>query len=277
MSLPAQSPQGDRSTLPRKAALFNSLKANFVAAAQTPPTLVLAPAPSTAPTPTPAAPVLPVAPPKEEEELINKLFNADAAPAPSTGAVPVLSPVAPQVSQKPSQTQEEKEEFSTEFLSSLLPEEEAPSLVAALPTAVAQAASTSLNPAQPKGSTVKEAGPVLATSEAPQLDIAAGVQFVESEPRAEISPEVESFLTQVENHQEQLPQEVVIADQQLGDISVQPMAQPVIVLPITQEMEKEAAHKSSSFSIRWLVEWSHKMMKIFAGRIVYKPESARES
>lgn len=86
----------------------------------------------------------------------------------------------------------------------------------------------------------------------------------------EISPEVESYLQEVISHHEQLPQEIVINNQ---DVQVQPPAQPlrpVIILPITQEVEVEGAKKSTSWSVRWLVEWSRRLMKMFAGKVVYQ-------
>lgn len=103
-------------------------------------------------------------------------------------------------------------------------------------------------------------------------DAARGVQQVEVEPTPEISPEVESYLQKVEDHTEMAPKEIVIADgTQTSPVDHQYPSQPVVVLPITQEEEKEGAKKSPKFSIRWLVEWSRRLMKMFIGKIIYRP------
>ena len=243
MSSSAQSPQGDQTAQAPKKALFSALRSNFAVGGALPPrqTPIASPKPATV-TPAPADPVpvpLPPEPKVEPEET--------------------EEPKQTEQPQPPEEPKEEKEEIS--------------SLAAAVPTAVAQvaaqAAEDSLNPSHAVGGSVKEAGPIPTTSEAPQVDVTPGVQYVETE-RAEISPEVEAFLEQVENHHEQLPQEVVIAKESGGDAVVQPLPQPVIVLPLTQEVEKKGAHKNPGFSVRWLVEWSHKMIKMFAGRVVYR-------
>lgn len=123
--------------------------------------------------------------------------------------------------------------------------------------------------AQGGSSTQKERAASGALQETP-TDTTVGVQVVEQERTPEISPELEKFIQKVEDHQEQLPQEIVIADaQHAGQIAQHAAAQPVIVLPITPELEQVGARKSPRFSLRWLVEWSRKIMKMFVGRVVY--------
>lgn len=98
---------------------------------------------------------------------------------------------------------------------------------------------------------------------------ATGVAEVEKS--AEIPPEVSEYLTRVEDHAQTLPQQIVVEGDQM---SVQPShapVTPVIVLPITPDDEAKAKGKSPAFSIAWLVEWSHKIIKMFLGKVVYKP------
>ncbi len=140
----------------------------------------------------------------------------------------------------------------------------------ALGSAVPMAVQQTLNPPNATGSTVKEAKEPSFTIEKPGIDQVPGLQYVEEEPQHELPPEVEEYVKEVENHQEQIPSEVVVADHQAPQQSTHYLAKPVIVLPITPEIEKKGAHKSSSFSVRWLVEWSRKIMKMFRGQIVYK-------
>ena len=144
-------------------------------------------------------------------------------------------------------------------------------MASAIPLAVDQATDT-LNPPTPTGSaTAKEHTQPGFTIERPSVDV-PGVQLVEqldAPEHGELPPEVESYIEHVANHHEQLPAEIVIADQQSVPTNTQYLAKPVIVLPITPEVEKVGAHKATTFSVRWLVEWSRKIMKIFSGRVVY--------
>lgn len=68
------------------------------------------------------------------------------------------------------------------------------------------------------------------------------------------------------------PPEVVIADgSQTQPAERNYPAQPVVVLPITPAEEKTGERKNPKFSVRWLVEWSRKLMKMFTGKVVYRP------
>jgi hypothetical protein len=148
------------------------------------------------------------------------------------------------------------------------PPSELETIAAAIPAAV-QAADT-LNPASPSGSVAKESPNLTFSVEKPVIDQIPGMQVVENEKNHELPPEVEGFIKSVENHQDQIPQEIVIADQTTGQTTPRYLAQPVIVLPITPEVEKLGGKKSPNFSVRWLVEWSHRLMKMFSGRVIYR-------
>jgi hypothetical protein len=101
-------------------------------------------------------------------------------------------------------------------------------------------------------------------------DLNGGVQAVERERTPEVPPEVESFLQHVQNNAAKLPEEIVIADnQEISKVTHHPKT-PVLVLPISPEEEKLGRTKSPKLSVRWLVEWSHKMMKKFSGKVVYR-------
>lgn len=157
-------------------------------------------------------------------------------------------------------------------------------LAAAIPLAVDQSTQT-LNPQQATASSFKEVvPPTPAVAEQPQasmVESAAATPAVEVSGSSagyqevgpvspEIPPEITAYLQEVKNHQEQLPHEIVVNN---DDISLQPTAaplRPVVVLPITPEVEKAGARKSPTMSIRWLVEWSRRLMKMFTGKIVYQ-------
>lgn len=127
-------------------------------------------------------------------------------------------------------------------------------------------------PANPT-STRKEATEAVGIDQV-AVEAARGVQQVELERQMEIPPEVEGYLQQVEDHKDTAPKEVVIADgSQTAPADHQYPAQPVVVLPITAEEEKIGAKKSPKFSIRWLIEWSQRLMKMFTGKVIYRPVS----
>ncbi len=138
---------------------------------------------------------------------------------------------------------------------------------------VALQATDTLNPQQPTGgSTFKEVAPA-ATPDVVAPDAMGSIQYVEQEPSPELSPEVESFLERVEVQTQEQPQEIVIAD---GSTNVSTTthhpSQPVIVLPITPAIEHEGKNKSPHWSIRWLVEWSQRIIKAFSGKVIYRQQ-----
>lgn len=140
------------------------------------------------------------------------------------------------------------------------------------PQAVAGAINQSTNTLNPSNPT-RSAKEKLATSssiDTAPIDAGGGVMLVEHEKMPEIPVEVESFLHRVEDHQDQAPQEIVIADGTVETSKANYPSTPVVVLPITQDEDKEGQKKSLKFSLRWLVEWSHKVIKLFAGKAIYK-------
>lgn len=99
------------------------------------------------------------------------------------------------------------------------------------------------------------------------------VAEAESIPEPELSPEVSAYIQKVTHQRPQVHTVQVHHD----DISLDPpvdaaQPQPVVVLPISSQDQVEGSKKSTQFSIRWLVEWSQKMMKVFVGKAVYRDD-----
>ncbi len=111
------------------------------------------------------------------------------------------------------------------------------------------------------------------TAAAAPVEAGANIQYVEQEKTPELPPEVEGYLQHVEDNADQAPEEIVIADATSTPLAPKYPKQSVVVLPITPEVEEEGAKKNTSFSIRWLVEWSRKLMKVFSGTIIYREDS----
>lgn len=140
-----------------------------------------------------------------------------------------------------------------------------------LPTVVQQSTDT-LNPSY-AGPSAKETLEGTTSPDVKAIDAGAGVQYVEQERNPEIPVEVESFIQKIDDNQDQLPTEIVIAD---GTV---PVPQPhfpthkVVVLPITPEIEAVGDKKDPSWSVKWLVEWSQKIMKMFTGHVIYRQDN----
>lgn len=147
--------------------------------------------------------------------------------------------------------------------------EETGELAQVLPSAILTATNT-LNPVTPT-TTAKESEGLKSPDKSNQAEAGTGIQAVEVEKNPELPPEVEGFINKVEQQADQLPKEIVIADAIKNLPQHHPLPkQPVIILPITPEIEKAGATKSPKFSVRWLVEWSRRIMKMFVGKVIYR-------
>ena len=111
---------------------------------------------------------------------------------------------------------------------------------------------------------------IVKSPDAQASETASGQQVVEFEKNPEISPEVAEYVQRVEDHADQLAEPIVVDGQQLSTNQHHHPTQPVIVLPISTADEKKARFKSVKFSIKWLVEFSHKIIKEFVGSVIYR-------
>ncbi len=102
-------------------------------------------------------------------------------------------------------------------------------------------------------------------------ELPADIQYVEEEKSPELPPEVESYIQHVEEAAQVAPQKIVVA-QEPSTLPNAPVAPPRIVkvLPLTKAQEEMGLRKNTSFSIRWLVEFGHKIAKALVGQVVYK-------
>jgi len=131
-------------------------------------------------------------------------------------------------------------------------------------------ASDPLNPPQASHASAKEKLTSASSLDQDSPDSSTGIQYVEQEKIPEIPVEVESYLQKVEDNADDQLHEIVIADGTAEVAGTAYPSRPVIILPITQAMEDEGEKKSPKFSLRWLVEWSQKIIKIFAGKVIYR-------
>lgn len=246
-----------------KKKMMSDLRATFIQNGTT--TITNNPAPSNfVPPVPPTSPTSVVEPPREElpdldilEQAITQAEQAQSQPIP-----PVLEQPIPVV--EPELTPEVA--LESQALDQSLPQEVA-SIAQAVP-GVALDQTDTLNPIA-VSSPIKEQEPKVSIQE---LNINTTASEVEPNHEMEMPVEVESYLERVTDHQDQLPSEIVIADDG-ADISIKTYpSKPVVVLPISQKEEKEGEKKSTAFSVRWLVEFSRKLMKAFSGAVIYREE-----
>lgn len=160
----------------------------------------------------------------------------------------------------------------------VLEETEASALFAAIPPQALPQATEQLwqqnQPAgQPTGAAQKESAAPWSVESA--IDASGGVLSTpEQERQPEISPEVESYLQQVEETQTAPVDELAKLIPEIATKPEPKSTELVRVLPVTKDAAAAGRKKSAKFSIRWLVEWSDKIVKMFKGKAIYRtPDS----
>jgi hypothetical protein len=129
----------------------------------------------------------------------------------------------------------------------------------------------SQQPVNPVSSPNKEAQPAVSTGEA-GAERAQAQAAVEHAPSRELEPAVEEFIQEVEHSPDQLPKEIVVSG---NAVTVQPQhvaAQPVIVLPITQQTYQAGKKDPVDSSRRWLSTWVDKIIAMLGGKVVFQPQ-----
>lgn len=159
----------------------------------------------------------------------------------------------------------ENQDEALQLLEQVLTEVESSAQV--VPQVIAEATDT-LNIPAATSARRPEQGAFATPDIAPEL--ASHLQAVEVEPVPELSPEVEGYLEAVKDHTKQQPEEIVIADGSLPSQHTNVPAKKVVVLPISEEEVKVGHKKSTTWSIKWLVSWSERLIKMFKGAVVYR-------
>lgn len=205
----------------------------------------------------PPAPAQVVSPAQPTQSVPQPVSSVVSPEPPTTQSTPVI----------PTPTPSQDDELA--LLDQILAEAEqtAPQ---AVPTAMLQSVADATQALTPKTGTGGKETIGAAAGAKNVVEAGGSTQYVEYEPNPELPPEVEGYLNKAEQHSDQAPPEIVIADSAAAlPTDRQLPSQPVVVLPITPEVEKIGMSKPPQFSIRWLVEWSHKIMKMFVGNVIY--------
>lgn len=150
----------------------------------------------------------------------------------------------------------------------------------AVPQAMVDLAQSTLNPANATGARgTKEVQAQTAALENLVNEL-PGAQSVEQERTPEISAELQSWMEKVGSHEEKTPEKIVVADKTAANPTGVYAADPVIVLPMTDDSLQKGMKHPLQDSVKWLAVWCVRIMKKFHGMVVYRttptPTSTQE-
>lgn len=95
----------------------------------------------------------------------------------------------------------------------------------------------------------------------------------EVEPAKELEPEVEKMVEKIRDQKVKGPNETVISAKETPESVPKTVAQPVVVLPLTEKGMKKGKSKSPENSVRWLYEWCvRQIRKMRDFLLVYREE-----
>lgn len=140
------------------------------------------------------------------------------------------------------------------------------------PQALPQATEDMWQQAQPqeKSGTSKERADAAWSVEAAVQESGGMLAAVEQEKQPEITAELESYLQRVEHNQESPAKELAQLIPLVAATTAPAATELVRVLPVTKTTAAVGRTKNPKFSIRWLIEWSDKLVKMFRGKIAYR-------
>lgn len=142
----------------------------------------------------------------------------------------------------------------------------AQTLSTALPGEPAKSASAVPQP-MPMG---KKEAPLLRSTESAGAATAevAPTARAENEPAREKEMNIERLESQIQEAKVRGPKRVAVAAETMPTQTPQTVAQPVVILPLSEQKMNEAKKKSPQFSVKWLWTWCRRQMKKFAEIIV---------
>lgn len=132
-------------------------------------------------------------------------------------------------------------------------------------------------PVAPRGQTGKERAVKPWSLDAAVEEFGGMLTPVEQEKQPEISPELETYLQRIEDAQASPAAELAKLIPQVASSASAAPTEVVRVLPVSKAIAQEGRKKNPKFSIRWLVEWSDKVIKMFQGKTVYRPAESASS
>jgi hypothetical protein len=124
------------------------------------------------------------------------------------------------------------------------------------------------SPVAPSSLGTKEA-PVIRTLESNSAPAEVSpAQNSEMEPSREKEMNLERLEAQIHEAKARGPKKVAVAADTLPVEEPKTVAQPVVILPLTEQKMSDAKKKSPVYSVKWLWTWCRRQMKKFAKIIV---------
>lgn len=131
--------------------------------------------------------------------------------------------------------------------------------------------STSL-PSTETSTPTTEVQPAAETSVVPEQ---SGNQPAEYEAaQAELEPTIEKLQAEIEQNKMKAPEQIAVRQENAEQVVPKTVAQPVVILPLTEQKMQEGEKKSPNFSIRWLVAWAKRQVKKFKDILVVYRDSS---
>lgn len=112
-------------------------------------------------------------------------------------------------------------------------------------------------------------------SETPVTPEQSGNQPAEYEAaQAELEPAIEKLQAEIEQNKMKAPDQIAVRQDTADQAVPKTVAQPVVILPLTEQKMKDGEKKSPTFSVRWLVAWAKRQMKKFKDILVVYRDSS---
>ncbi len=127
-------------------------------------------------------------------------------------------------------------------------------------------------PVAPVGSSNKEL-PVMTSSREYSFQPAESTPQPENKDREtiqELETAIDNFVQKNSELKQNQVENVTVGPGQEPAAAQNYQQQPVVVLPLTEEKMKEGQKQPPTSSLRWLVTFTQKLMKLFTGRFRYK-------
>lgn len=136
-------------------------------------------------------------------------------------------------------------------------------------SAVAATLSTAL-PTEPTShsSLGRKETPVLRAPESGNVAEIPAAASAENEPSHEKEMNLERLEAQIQEAKARGPKKVAVAAETLPVEAPKTVAQPVVILPLTEQKMSDAKKKSPLYSVKWLWTWCRRQMKKFADIVV---------
>lgn len=86
--------------------------------------------------------------------------------------------------------------------------------------------------------------------------------------QVELEPTIEKLQQEIEQNKQKAPKKVAVRQENGDQVVPKTVAQPVVILPLTEEKMDAARKKNPTYSIKWLYTWAKRQIKKFKDILV---------